>query len=108
MLGVFAGVGMRALTLDADQTVTCKAECHGTEHPTDDGPCSDSHSSDDECPTGPHHHHDGLCGHSSPMAVDFATGARLPLPDALLVGLQFSKLLTPEGPVFELDKPPLI
>jgi hypothetical protein len=42
------------------------------------------------------------------MTVDFATGARLPLPDALLVGLQFSKLLTPEGPVFELDKPPLI
>jgi hypothetical protein len=42
------------------------------------------------------------------MTVDFATGTRLPLPDALLVGLQFSKLLTPEGPVFELDKPPLI
>lgn len=42
------------------------------------------------------------------MTVDSSTGIRLPLPDAMLMGLQLFRLLPPDGPVFELDKPPLI
>jgi hypothetical protein len=43
-----------------------------------------------------------------PMALDSATALRLPMPDGHLLGFQDACFLAPDGPSFELDKPPLI
>lgn len=42
------------------------------------------------------------------MTIDTVASLRIAMPDSHLLGLQAAYLLAPEGPFFELDKPPLI
>ena len=49
-----------------------------------------------------------MCSHMSPMVIDTVASLRVAMPDGHLLGLQTAYILAPEGPFFELDKPPLI
>jgi len=42
------------------------------------------------------------------LALDAAGGCRLAVPESLRLGLWSLRLVPPDGPVFDLDKPPLI
>ncbi len=112
VLGVLAGLSSRGLAIghshehghDHDHGSEHGSPCHGHEEPDHDEPATDCPSN---CPPGDHHHHHACCG-ALPLAVDIAVGCRLPLPDSFLLGLQSLRLVPPDGPVFDLDKPPLI
>jgi hypothetical protein len=44
----------------------------------------------------------------SPMAIDSVVSLRVRVPDGQWLGLLAACFLAPDGPYFELDKPPLI
>ena len=108
IVGVFAGVGLRAFSSGLDHDQACKTECNASDLHQGEEPCGDTHDHNDECPPGPHHHHHGMCSHMSPMVIDTVASLRVAMPDGHLLGLQTAYILAPEGPFFELDKPPLI
>ena len=64
----------------------------------------------ENCPTdcSEHHHHDGTCIHSLQLSI--TTDNHCPLIPAcsLAMGCGWSHMRVPDGPVFEMDKPPLI
>lgn len=108
MLGVFAGLSVRAVDFghshEHHHASEHGASGHGHDDPAEpidhDGECPKS------CPHGEHHHH--ACCLSQPWAVDGGAVCFLSDPDSLRLGLQLLRLVPPEGPVFDLDKPPLI
>ena len=81
---------------------------HGDSH---DG-CHDSDSpvGDDKCPSdcGEHHHHHGNCIHSMQFSISGEGHHRLAPPLAVSLGCDRQHLRAPDGPVMEMDKPPLI
>jgi hypothetical protein len=110
VLGVFAGLSSRVLAIGHshehghDHASEHGSPCHGHEEPAHDEPATDCPS---DCPPGEHHHHHACCVPLQ-LAVDPAAGYRLPVPESFLVGLLSLNLVPPDGPVFDLDKPPLI
>jgi hypothetical protein len=109
VLGVFAGLSVRVVEFShshehdhhhaSEHGTPCDGHGHDHELPDSDEPSND-------CPLGEHRHH--ACCIPLQLAVDTVAGCRLPVPDSFLVGLQSLNLVPPEGPSFDLDKPPLI
>lgn len=69
-------------------------------------PCPDG----EKCPLDgqSHHHHHGLCAHLQPLASGCDAVSGLLPPAVTGIGRDETDSHPPQGPVFELDKPPLI
>lgn len=103
MFGVIAGLCGRVLSLDHDHGHDHAADCCGHDHDSrDSGPDdSDGHP-------GSHDHHSHACCHPAPLAGEEIPCHRLPAPSPSLAGVSDWASSPPDGPVFDLDKPPLI
>ena len=74
-------------------------------------PCDHTHPcpDDDECPLdGKHHHHHGSCVHSLQLTFGGEGSCKLTPPFAVSLGREAQQRHAPDGPVRDLDKPPLI
>jgi hypothetical protein len=110
VLGVFTGLSVRVVEFShshehdhhhaSEHGAPCGGHGHDHELPDPDEPSNG-------CPLGEHQHHHACCVPLQ-LALDAVAGYRLPVPDSFLVGLQSLNLVPPEGPSFDLDKPPLI
>jgi hypothetical protein len=86
-------------------------DCHLAGGGAPDDGCDGDHAcpDGDECPAdGQHHHHHGTCLHSVPLM--FAGEGSPELGPLLVVslGCEARHSRVPDGPVRDLDKPPLI
>jgi hypothetical protein len=80
---------------------------HDRQQPCDDG----RHCPGDEgCPPDGehHHHHHGCLVHGMQWAPGGESGCRLAPPRVVSLAREWTQLRVPEGPVRDLDKPPLI
>ena len=102
MFGVIAGLSGRMIPDDHPYPQEHVKECCGHDCGSDDG----DHSPD--CPPGSHDHHSHACCHPLPLAGVEMEYDRVPVPAHSWLGVTCWTALPPEGPVFELDKPPLI
>jgi hypothetical protein len=115
VLGVFAGLSLRVASFShshedehghghhhaAEHGSPCHG--HGDERPDPDHPGGDCPS---ESPSGEHHHH--ACCIPLQLAIEGIATCRLPAPASQRLGLQSLRQVPPDGPCFDLDKPPLI
>lgn len=106
MFGVIAGLCGRVVTLDHDHGKQQSADCCDQDHGDQAADPDQDHGPD--CPTCPHDHHTHTCCHPAPIAGDEIVVAGLVPPYASLIGVAWPAVLPPDGPVFALDKPPLI
>lgn len=102
MFGVIAGLGGRVLAIDHSHAPDQADECCGHDHVPDDG------GHDQDCPPGPHDHHSHACCHPAPLAGVEMEYDRMAVPAHSWLGVTWWTALPPDGPVFELDMPPLI
>ena len=79
----------------ADRTEHCAACDHHEDSTTDPCPCSE-------------HHHHQTCSHTAPLAVEVDKFVKLSALPISLADLEWSTVVMPDSPVFELDMPPLI
>lgn len=99
----------------------CCPETHDHSHTHDHGDmgihhshgdCTGDHEESDEgdCPPdcGDHHHHHGTCFHSMQLSLIGEGQCRLSPPHSVSLGCERQHLRAPDGPVMEMDKPPLI
>lgn len=91
----------------------CHVDCHDHGAPGHShDPCIADHHAPDRgnCPSdcGEHHHHHGTCIHSMQLSLTADSHCLLIPPRSLMMGCDRLHLRAPEGPVFEMDKPPLI
>jgi len=105
LLGVFAGLSVRVVDFSHSHG---HEHHHASEHgsPCHGHPDSDPDDPGGDCPPGEHHHH--ACCLSLQLVVEGMPACRLPAPDSQRLGLQSLRLVPPDGPSFDLDKPPLI
>ena len=84
--------------------------CHEHDHAHEHGPDTHSSSEEPNCPPdcGEHHHHHGGCIHSLQMSIPAETRCRLGTPHAVSLKCERKHHRAPDGPVMEMDKPPLI
>lgn len=82
--------------------------CDGHDHPHDhDTPEDDSHGPD--CPSTPHHHHHGAqCSPGQLLVADEVKHCRLATLWVQRAHWSHGDEPAPDGPVFSMDKPPLI
>ena len=102
VFGVIAGLGGRVLALDHLHAEHPDSECCGHDH---------GHSDDDSAPDSPrgqHDHHSHACCHPAPIVGEDIKGDRLPVLTHQWLRVTWWTDLPHDGPVFELDKPPLI
>jgi hypothetical protein len=106
MCSLLLGLHARVLAHDPCEVMSrlhaggvCHVE-HGECPPGD--PSHDGH-----CPA-EHHNHLGICGHATPYAVDEAAVISLNLSASSCLSLRHEGDLLPDGPLLEVDIPPLI
>jgi hypothetical protein len=110
-LSAFAGLGSRVLMQPFVGESTCvpvKVSCEGHDHDHDhdhDAPADDSHGP--HCPTTPHHHHTAQCG-GGLWVIDETKDCRLVVLSGERTKWSHGDEPAPDGPVFVMDKPPLI
>jgi len=77
-----------------------------------DGDCTGDHDSPGKpaCPSdcGEHHHHHGSCIHGVQLSLAGDGHCRLTPPHAVSLACELQHSRAPDGPVMEMDKPPLI
>lgn len=109
---VQSGVFARLVPAGMCCTVAALEHCHchefgGQGCPDHDHPrCPEG----EKCPLDgqPHQHHHSMCGHTQPMTTACDSGCGLLPPFAVGLEREECDSRPPQGPVFELDKPPLI
>jgi hypothetical protein len=110
VLGILSGALLRAMPHHH-----CHDHCAGNGHCGGHG--HHEHSCPDEEPPGEHQgensspHDDGhvhFCCFAAPMLISEAAVHRLPMIHCQLQRISSDGVLMPEGPVFELELPPLI
>jgi hypothetical protein len=111
VLGVMLGMGGRLLMAQGGQITPCVEVEHccdadGDHHSSAPDEHDDDHGPD--CPPGPHHHHQGQCFVSGAMMAEAGTRCTLAVVEGGRTTLCFGAEKLPDGPVFSLDKPPLI
>lgn len=84
--------------------------CHEHDHSHEHGPDTHDSSEDPDCPPdcGEHHHHHGGCIHSLQLSIPAETTCRLVTPHPVSLKCDRQHHRAPDGPVMEMDKPPLI
>lgn len=86
-------------------------DCHGEAGDHSHDPCDRPHTcpDGDECPLGGEdHHHHGSCVHSLQLTFGGEGTCELIPLMAVSLGRDTQHLRAPDGPVRDLDKPPLI
>jgi hypothetical protein len=110
LFGRLAGNGVCCPTQSMEHSHAHDSLGVETGHSHDD--CTDDHHPADEgkCPPdcGEHHHHHGTCFHNMQMSLAGDGHCRLAPPYVVSLGCGWQHMQAPDGPVFELDKPPLI
>jgi hypothetical protein len=79
------------------------ASCAASDHQPGESPARDLGSHGD-CD----HHHHGTCVHGLPLCLHADGTIRVPILHTLLLRREILHQQVPDGPVCELDKPPLI
>lgn len=108
VLGVFAGVNLRAYPANGDHGTVCAEkvdECCGNDASS---LATSSHDHDDgDCP--PNHHHDHQCClHVVPLSIDQEAVSLLQDPASTFLGFSHEGEVPPDGPFLSSEKPPLI
>lgn len=89
-----------------------EASCHhdDSDHPAPVCAAEVQTSDLGNCPSDctEHHHHHGTCIHSMQLSHIVDSHCRLAPPHSLMMGCDWLHMRVPDGPVFEMDKPPLI
>ncbi|BCU79049.1 hypothetical protein [Luteolibacter sp. LG18] len=108
LIGLFAGLGLRASGAHFDNCVPVEHKA-GCGEKTDHGPHAETEHSKD-CPPyhHDHEHHHGECCHAPVWFSIDAGAASLFPPMVLSASLRGANESAPDGPVLSLDKPPLI
>ena len=105
-LGILAGLGERMLSQvgwHVNEVVMSEDCCGGHDAPAPD---DDHHGPN--CPPEPHHHHKGVCC-GTVLVVEDPECCRLSVrPGTSRVAWSHPDEAAPDGPFFEMDKPPLI
>lgn len=110
-LSAIAGMGSRVLIQPLGAEVGCvpvESSCEGHDHSHDhdhDSPSDDSHGPD--CPATPHHHHGAQCA-TGILVMDDVKDCRLVALWGQRTQWNHGDDAAPDGPVFPMDKPPLI
>jgi len=118
ILGVFAGLSLRAFSLPLPAAnlppgsscqlagvsgMICCNDDHHHDRDCGDHSCDGAtHADGSEC----HHHHHFCCSPGF-LTLGELNFCRLPMPSSLPLGVQLSGTRVPDGPFFELEKPPL-
>jgi len=105
--GLFARLAPEAAPCLSLVTEHCALDAEPPSHDPCGDPdgCPDGCPDGDNCPLGGHHH--AGCAHHLPVAPADPIGSRLIPPSAVALGHEFENLRVPDGPVQDLDKPPL-
>lgn len=107
VFGVLSGAFLRAMPHHHDHD---HCDSHGWHHHghdlSSDGHSKDAPHEDDHGPDESGHFH--LCCFAAPMMIDEAFVDRLPRTHGQLQRVCADGVLLPDGPVFELELPPLI
>jgi len=107
VLGVLAGVNLRALSADGDHRTVCPEKVDQCCE-TGAAAVSSSHVHDDgECPP-EHHHEHQCCFHVVPLTVDAHAESLLMDPASTFLGFRHEGEVPPDGPFLSSEKPPLI
>jgi hypothetical protein len=105
---VFAGFSARAMTTEASRATTCSHSsdvCCQDHH--DQSERHDGHHDGDGCPLD-HHHHQGCCSLSQPLAIENHFMGRLGVAESVLLSAGHESEMPPEKPFLSSEKPPLI
>lgn len=104
---VAGGLSARILAADTSRDIGCgeSAACCDHLHEAE-VPAEHSHGGED-CPL-EHHHHHGCCSHPLPLTLDSTLSSRLGILNYSLLAVRHEGEITPQGPFFGLEKPPLI
>lgn len=97
---------------ETPQELAHSHDCGNADAHHSHGDCENDHDPSDEgkCPPdcGEHHHHHGACFHSMQLSLIAEGLCRLNPPHAVSLECEWHHLRAPDGPVMEMDKPPLI
>ncbi len=109
-MGLFGRVVSDVLICPVSSLEHCHDHDAGHEHSHHDCHDNDVSSGDENCPPdcGEHHHHHGNCVHSMQLSIFGDCEYRLAPPHAVSLKCDWHHLRAPDGPVMEMNKPPLI
>ncbi|MGC4016107.1 MAG: hypothetical protein QM755_16510 [Luteolibacter sp.] len=108
LIGLFAGLGLRASGAHYDRSVPVEHKTGCGEEPGKEC-CADTEHTK-ECPPYHHdheHHHSDCCHVPVWLSIDAGHASLFP-PVALSTSLRGGDESPPDGPVMPLDKPPLV
>lgn len=115
VFGVIAGTTLRVMAHEHATGHHDTAPHAASDSSASDAACCTSHDHEEErpAPCAPdcpekHHHHGTCCIHGVQLSFIADHHFRLTPPRYLSLGCDVLDMRAPDGPVFEMDKPPLI